>query len=255
VRKILVIGIGAGHPEHITVQAINALRKTDVLFVTDKGADKDDLVRFRRDICATYVPDRTLKTVVIADPQRDRDPADYRAEVASWHAQRASCYEALFLQELGDDDCGAFLVWGDPSLYDSTIRILGQIAARGAVQFEFEVIPGITAVQALTARHRIPLNRVGEPVQITTGRRLAAQPQLATDTVVLLDGECAFSAVNAGDLEIYWGAYLGTADEILLAGKLSDMAALITTTRAAARERKGWIMDTYLIRKPVAARR
>jgi precorrin-6A synthase len=255
-RRILIIGMGAGHPEHITIQAVNALKRVDVLFVTDKGPDKEDLARLRHEICARYVPERQLRTHVIPDPERDRNPADYHAAVETWHEQRACLYEALFTEELGENQCGAFLVWGDPSLYDSTIRIVEQIAARGTVEFEYEVIPGITSIQALTARHRIALNRIGAPVQITTGRRLAAQPQpLSTDTVVLLDGECAFKALGDEQLEIYWGAYLGTPDEILLSGRLDEMSATIQQTRAAARQRKGWIMDTYLLRKPTAPRR
>jgi precorrin-6A synthase len=249
-RKILVIGIGAGHPEHITIQAINALKKADVLFVTDKGVQKEDLARFRHEICATYAPERQFRTVIIPDPQRDRSPADYPTAVQNWHDKRAALYAALFATELGEAECGAFLVWGDPSLYDSTIRILQQIADSGAVAFDYDVIPGITAVQALTARHRIPLNRIGEPVQITTGRRLAAQSQeLATDTVVMLDGECAFSAIPDDGLEIYWGAYLGTPDEIVLSGKLREVSRQIQQARAQARQRKGWIMDTYLLRR------
>jgi precorrin-6A synthase len=250
-RNILIIGIGAGHPEHITLQAINALKSVDVLFITDKGADKEDLAQFRREICARYVPEHAFRTVAIADPDRDRNPTDYRAAVATWHEQRTTLYESLFARELGENQCGAFLAWGDPSLYDSTIRILSHIKERGRVQLEYQVIPGITAVQALTASHGIPLNRVGEPVQITTGRQLAAQgEQLATDVVVLLDGECAFNEVKDDQLEIYWGAYLGTPDEILIAGKLADVRQRIQATRATARQRKGWIMDTYLIRKP-----
>jgi precorrin-6A synthase len=254
-RRILIIGMGAGHPEHITIQAINALQRADVLFVTDKGRDLEDLARLRHEICARYVPQGQFRTVVIPDPERERNPTDYHAAVETWHDQRAGIYAALFADELGENQCGAFLVWGDPSLYDSTIRIVEQIAARGTVEFEYEVIPGITSIQALTARHRIPLNQIGAPVQITTGRRLAAEPTALTDTVVLLDGECAFKALTDDRLEIYWGAYLGTADEILLSGRLSEMSATIQQTRAAARQRKGWIMDTYLIRKPAAPRR
>src|SRR5262249_55627804 len=172
-RSILVIGMGTGHPEHITVQAINALRRVDLLFLTDKGSGKEELAELRREICTRYVPERKIRTVVIADPDRDRAPADYTAAVQAWHDQRAQLYESMFARELAETECGAFLVWGDPSLYDSTIRILQQIAARGVVRFDYEVIPGITAVQALTASHRIPLNRIGEPVHITTGRRFA----------------------------------------------------------------------------------
>ena len=255
-RKLLIIGIGAGHPEHMTIQAINALRQVNVLFITDKGADKDELARFRREICARYVPESNFRTVLIPDPKRDRTPTDYHAAVDTWHQQRAASYETLFSEQLGENECGAFLVWGDPSLYDSTLRIVADIAARGAVKFEYEVIPGITSVQALTARHRIALNQIGEPVRITTGRRLAADGQgLAGDTVVLLDGECAFQAVADDEIEIFWGAYLGTPDEILLSGRLREMSETIRQTRAEARLRKGWIMDTYLLRKPAAPRR
>ncbi len=253
-RKILIIGIGAGHPEQITIQAINALNRADVLFITDKGADKDDLARFRREIVARYAPNRRFRTVRIPDPERDRHPADYDAAVGTWHEQRAALYETLFAEHLHEKECGAFLAWGDPSLYDSTIRVVEQIAARGTVELEYEVIPGITSIQALTACHRIPLNQVGAPVQITTGRRLAANPP-TVDTVVMLDGECAFNTVTDDDVEIYWGAYLGTPDEILLSGKLRDTSATIQQTRDAARQRKGWIMDTYLLRKPAAPRR
>jgi len=254
-RKILIIGMGAGHPEHITIQAINALRRVDVLFIIDKGSDKEDLAQLRREICARYVPDAPFRTVTIPDPARDRNPADYPAAVETWHEQRARVYEALFAEQLEETQCGAFLVWGDPSLYDSTIRIVEQIAARGTVEFDYEVIPGITSVQALTARHRIALNQIGAPVEITTGRRLAAQPQpLSIDTVVLLDGDCSFKVLADEQLQIYWGAYLGTADEILLSGPLGEISATIQQTRAAARQRKGWIMDTYLLRRPAAPR-
>jgi precorrin-6A synthase len=243
--KIRVIGIGAGHPEQITLQAINAIQQTDVLFITDKGAEKDDLARFRRETIERYAPDKRI--VQIPDPARDRNPDNYQAAVETWHDQRAARYESLFREHLKSNAIGAFLVWGDPSLYDSTIRILQALRTR--IEFDFDVIPGITSVQALTASHRIPLNQIGAPVHITTGRLLAANPPTA-DTVVMLDGECAFNTVQDGDMEIYWGAYLGTADEVLICGKLSEVAAKIQQTREAERQRKGWIMDTYLLRKP-----
>jgi precorrin-6A synthase len=243
--KIRVIGIGAGHPEQITLQAINAIQQTDVLFITDKGAEKDDLARFRRETIERYAPDKCI--VRIPDPARDRGPGNYQAAVATWHEQRAARYESLFREHLKPNGTGAFLVWGDPALYDSTIRILQALRTR--IEFDFDVIPGITSIQALTASHAIPLNQIGAPVHITTGRLLAAN-QPTADTVVMLDGECAFNTVKDPDMEIYWGAYLGTADEVLICGKLSEVAAKIQQTRAAERRRKGWIMDTYLLRKP-----
>jgi precorrin-6A synthase len=137
-------------------------------------------------------------------------------------------------------------------VYDSTLRIIGQLASRGGVELEYEVIPGISSVQALAARHRIALNQIGAPVQITTGRRLAENPTTlaAMDTVVMLDGECAFKHVTDPAVEIFWGAYLGTPAEIVLSGPLAQVAPTLERVRTAARRQHGWIMDTYLLRKP-----
>jgi precorrin-6A synthase len=43
-KKILIIGIGAGNLEYVTIQAVNALNQVDVFFILDKGADKEKLV-------------------------------------------------------------------------------------------------------------------------------------------------------------------------------------------------------------------
>jgi precorrin-6A synthase len=249
-RKIFVIGIGAGNPDYITVQAINALNEVDVFFIIDKGQEKEDLVRLRKEICERYIKSKSYRTVETADPPRDRTPSSYEPAVRAWHEQRAAIYETLISEELGVDECGAFLVWGDPSLYDSTLRIIDQIVARGTVAFEYEVIPGISAVQALAARHRIALNRIGRSIHITTGRKIAeGLPDNADDVIVMLDGDCSFKAIDDASVDIYWGAYLGTEDEILVAGALRERAPEIERMRAEARTRKGWVMDTYLLRK------
>jgi len=249
-RKIFIIGIGAGNPDYITVQAINALNEVDVFFLVDKGAEKDDLVRLRRDICVRHIMDQSYRTVEIPDPPRERTSPQYEASVKAWHTQRVAVYERLIAQELGEDECGGFLVWGDPSLYDSTLRIIERVVARGAVAFEYEVIPGIASVQALAARHRIALNRIGAPVEITTGRRIAeGLPAHVDDFVVMLDGECSFKHVAERGIDIYWGAYIGTADEILVSGNLQERGPDIERIRGEARAKKGWIMDTYLLRR------
>lgn len=249
-RKVFVIGIGAGNPDYITVQAINALNEVDVFFIIDKGQDKDDLVRLRKEICERHIKDKSYRTVETPDPPRDRTPASYETTVRAWHDERAAIYEKLIGDELGDDECGAFLVWGDPSLYDSTLRIIDQIIAKGSVAFDYEVIPGITAIQALAAKHKIPLNRIGRSVHITTGRKVAAGlPDDIDDVIVMLDADCSFKAVKDPETDIFWGAYIGTDDEILVAGKLREVGGDIERMRAEAKARKGWVMDTYLLRK------
>jgi precorrin-6A synthase len=246
-RKLSIIGIGAGHPDYITVQAIRALETLDVVFLIDKGEEKDDLARLRRELCDRYIR-KPFRIVEARDPERDRRPAAYETAVTAWHDKRAAIYEAMIREALADNQHGAFLVWGDPSLYDSTLRIVDQVAAMKTVAFELEVIPGITAVQALAARHQIALNRIGGPIHITTGRQLA-KGLPGDDTVVMLDGECTFKTVKEANVDIYWGAYLGTPHEILISGRLGDRAAEIERVRSEARAQHGWIMDTYLLRR------
>ncbi|MFK0687376.1 precorrin-6A synthase (deacetylating) [Mesorhizobium sp. IMUNJ 23033] len=251
-RKLLVIGIGAGNPEHMTVQAINGLNRADVLFIPDKGAKKNDLAELRRQICDRFVTNPNSRRVEFEVPVRAEPSPSYRATVDDWHEAIAAIYEGLIRDELAEDGCGAFLIWGDPSLYDSALRILERVRLRGNVEFALEVIPGITAVQALAASHKMALNRIGDPVLITTGRRLTQEgmPENAGSTVVMLDGKCAFNTLDDEDLLIHWGAYLGTPDEIVMSGRLGDVGKEIAEVREKARMEKGWIMDTYLLRKP-----
>ncbi|RUT80488.1 MULTISPECIES: precorrin-6A synthase (deacetylating) [unclassified Mesorhizobium] len=258
-RKLLVIGIGAGNPDHMTVQAISGLNQADVLFIPDKGAKKNELAELRRRICDRFVTNPKSRRVEFDVPVRDMPVEDgpepsYRATVDDWHEAIAAIYEGLIRDEITGDGCGAFLIWGDPSLYDSALRILERVRLRGNVAFELEVIPGITAVQALAASHKMALNRIGDSVLITTGRRLTEEgmPDDAGSAVVLLDGKCAFNTLADKDVVIHWGAYLGTEDEILISGRLSDVGTEIERTREEARRKKGWIMDTYLLRKPSA---
>jgi len=249
-RKLKLIGIGPGNPDYITIQAIDALNRVDVVFVTNKGDDAADFVQVRKEICERYMRTKPYRIIEMNDPKRDRNASAYRSSVAAWHEQRATMYEEVIRDALAEDECGAFLVWGDPSLYDSTLRIVDRLAQRGTVEFEFEIIPGITSIQALAARHKVSLNQIGEPIHITTGRRLKEDTfSGGANVVVLLDGECAFKALADEDMDIYWGAYLGTPNEILRSGKLSEVKEEIEAVRTRARKRNGWIMDIYLLRK------
>ncbi|APE18474.1 precorrin-6A synthase (deacetylating) [Mycobacterium sp. WY10] len=242
-RTVHVIGIGAGDPDYVTSQAIRALNDTEVFFAMDKGEAKSDLVALRREICQRFITEPGYRFVELLDPKRAAD-GDYTQAVADWHHARAQLWATAIETELGPDGVGAFLAWGDPSLYDSTLRILDEVVRH--VELDYDVIPGITAIQALTARHRIPLNDVGEPVLITTGRQLRTTG-LTGSAVVMLDGDCAFLGCPP-QTRIWWGAYLGTSDELLMAGTVGDVGERIAKLRAEARAQHGWIMDIYLLR-------
>lgn len=249
-KTILIIGIGAGDPDYITVQGIKALNRVDVFFLMDKGPAKVKLRALREEICRQHIQGRTWRTAEAPSPPRDTAPADYRAAVDALNRDKQAVLERMIESEMTDGETAGILVWGDPMLYDSTIRNIEAIAAAGRHVIAYEVIPGITAVQSLAARHRIPLNRIAEPVMLTTGRRLAEGfPQDSDSVVVLLDGEDTYRRFADQDMEIYWGAYLGTPDEILVSGPLSEVSDEIHRRRTEARRANGWIMDTYLLRK------
>ncbi|MDP4503764.1 precorrin-6A synthase (deacetylating) [Nonomuraea turcica] len=240
-KRLLVIGIGAGDPDHLTLQGVKAIAATDVFFLLDKGQEKQDLVRLRHQLIEEHGR-RPYRIVEARDPERDRTTPAYAEAVEDWRERRATLYQQMIDEALTDGQTGAFLVWGDPGVYDSTLAILERLP-----DYEIDVIPGISAIAALTARHRTSLTRVARPVHLTTGRRLVEEGPTADDMVIMLDARCAFDGLD--DFDIYWGAYLGTPDEILVAGPVAEVGERIKELRAQARTRKGWIMDTYLLRR------
>ncbi|SIS59366.1 precorrin-6A synthase (deacetylating) [Phaeovulum vinaykumarii] len=244
-QNLLLIGIGTGNPAHVTAQAARALNRADVILIPRKGAEKSDLAALRRAICAELVTNPATRIVEFDLPVRDPAIADYRARVEAWHDAIARCWAEACAPHA--PQTVALLVWGDPSLYDSTLRIAGRLSPAP----QLTVVPGITSLQALTAAHRIPLNDIGAPVVITTGRQLRDHgwPPAADTVAVMLDGEMSFATLDPAGIQIWWTAYAGMSEEISVAGPLAEVAEEIRTKRAAARERHGWIMDIYLMRR------
>lgn len=225
-------------PQHVTPEVAHALRSCDYVIAAEKHED-DALLSVRRAIAAEH----GVEVVAVPDPERDRaDPVDYARAVRDWHDARVAAYEQV-LRERGGT--AAFLVWGDPSLYDSTIRVVDRLADR--MPLEYDVLPGISAPQLLAARHRIVLHQVGRPVHITTGRRL--REELAsgqTNLCVMLTGSLDLAGLD--DWSIWWGANLGTDVEELVAGRVADVMPSIDAARDRVRTAAGWVMDVYLLR-------
>jgi precorrin-6A synthase len=250
--KLALIGIGCGDPEQLTLKAVRAINAADLVLIPRKGEDKADLADLRRAICAQVLTNPRTRVVEFDLPSRDAAHSDYRIGVDEWHAAVAAAWSREIGRHLGGQggQVGgqvALLIWGDPSLYDSSLRI----ARRLEPAPEIEVIPGVSSIQALCAAHRIPLNEIAEPFLVTTGRRLREEgwPEAVSTVVVLLDGGMAFQSLDAEGLQIWWGAYLGMENQIVVTGALAEVKATIAAMRAEARERHGWIMDIYVLKR------
>lgn len=237
-RRVRVVGIGC-HPGQLTLEAREAIAGCDYVIAADKGPD-DPLLALRRAIC----DDLGVELVAVPDPPRDRDPgldsAGYDGAVLDWHDARAAAYGSVLARRPGTV---GFLVWGDPAFYDSTIRVVERLGCA------YDVLPGVSALSLLAARHRVVLHEVGRPVLVTTGRRLAAEVAAGHDNlVVMLDGRLQATELG-GDWDIWWGANLGSPAEELVAGRLADVVDAIRAARARAKGADGWVMDTYLLRR------
>ncbi|MFT9015147.1 MAG: threonine-phosphate decarboxylase CobD [Acetobacter sp.] len=303
---LVLVGIGTGNPEHLTLQAVRTLNTADLILIPRKGDDKADLAELRHAICAQVVTNPATRIVTFDMPRRDTATPDYRQSVDHWHDAIAQAWQAAISANLppahwpeeqpedrpdnwsydrpcdwpdnqrndlptqppspppagpsvrspaqapanrsGNTGTIALLVWGDPALYDSTLRIAARLTQRPRT---VRSIPGIMSLNMLAAAHGIALNDIGAPFLVTTGRQLRDHgwPPGTDTVVVMLDGDCSFRHIPAAGVTIYWGAYVGMAEQILCSGPLAQAGPGIVATRAEARARHGWIMDIYLLRR------
>ena len=234
---IRVLGMGMGLSQ-LTAEVSDALRGCDYVIAASKR-DDDGLLALRQEVCDAV----GVELVVVPDAARDRDPigvGGYVTAVTDWHSARVDTYRRVIDQRGGTP---GFLVWGDPALYDSTIRIVRDLDA------DYEVFPGISAPQLLAARHRIVLHEVGQPVLITTQRRLATAVAGGAENIVVMLTS-GFDENGIEDWRIWWGANLGTPSERLISGHVGEVGDEIRAAREAARDEAGWVMDLFLVRAP-----
>ncbi len=123
--ELVLIGIGTGSPDHLTREGEAEIRGADCILVPRKGAAKAELAELKKGICASVLGVRAESRILEFDmPVRASCP-DYLESVDAWHGEIGKAWnaalEARVVQRV------ALLVWGDPSLYDSTLRIAARL--------------------------------------------------------------------------------------------------------------------------------
>ena len=96
----------------------------------------------------------------------------------------------------------------------------------------------------------LPPTASGEPVHITTGRRLPSTPEAVAATRSSCSTARRPSARPRGPVTDLWGANLGTDDEVVISGPVEQVADEINAAREECKRRAGWVMDIYLLRSP-----
>ena len=246
--ELFLIGIGTGNPDHITRQAEKAIEQADLVLLPHKDDSKAELAQVR----LTLLQSLGVQEQRIAHfdmPVRRQQGDDYDQQVDEWHDAIAQRWNECLKANLpAGSGRVALLVWGDPALYDSTLRIASRL---GLNKEQVHVVPGITSMQVLCSAHGIALNEIGAPFLVTTGRQLreSGWPQGINTLIVMLDGQSSYEQLTEPDIDIFWGAYLGMPQQILMQGRLAEVKDSISAKRQQARQLHGWIMDIYLLRR------
>ncbi len=242
--KFFLIGMGTGNPEHLTIEGIKTLKKMDLILLPKKNNQKKELLNIRKHICKTIIVKKTIiKEYNI--PSRTQKKS-YKESVNIWHQKISENILKIIKKNHSEKNKLGFLIWGDPALYDSTLRIISNLK----IKYKLKIISGISSIQALTSAHSISLNEIGESVLVTTGRKLKGEMfKNSKSVLVFLDGEYSFKFLDLKHYYIWWGAYLGMKKQILIKGRLSEVYKKIISRKKKAQTVNGWIMDTYLLKK------
>ncbi|GAA2179698.1 precorrin-2 C(20)-methyltransferase [Brooklawnia cerclae] len=148
--RLIGVGVGPGNPEYLTLQAVRVLEAADVILVPATEGSAGSEGRAEAVVCAAcpQVADRIRRIPFSMGERRGVGPV--RAE--SWRASARAAIEAF---EAGARTV-AFATIGDPSVY-STFSYLRASVAERMPAVGFELVPGITAMQALAAAAGRPL--------------------------------------------------------------------------------------------------
>ena len=243
-KKVYIIGIGPGDPMYLTLEAYEIIKKAKNFIIPLKKGPKEELTKIREKVIEfCKQSDTNYRVIKVEFPEREKGGV-YKLEVESWRKEKVS----ILAKVLKDVDEACFLVLGDPSLYDGHIEIFKEVNKH--LPIEIEVIPGISTINFLSAKHKISLTKVAESLLITTPRPLRKKKEISRNTLVFLDNYETFKLFkDESELMIYWGAYLGTEKEVLFNGKLSECWQKLVELRRKLKKKHGYIMETYLLTK------
>lgn len=181
---LIGVGVGPGDPTLVTIRAIQVFEAADVILVPSTEASGDEAGRAEQVVLAAH-PDAAPKLRRVPFSMTQRNGVGSRRR-QSWQASARAAVDA-FQSGAGTV---AFATVGDPSVY-STFSYLAAEVRAAVPDVEVQVVPGITAMQALAAASLTPLVEGRESLTLvpaTAGLATVAAALDKHDTVVAYKG-------------------------------------------------------------------
>lgn len=189
------VGVGPGDPDLMTILAVRALARADVVAVADSGSGESAVLR----IAGPLVSEKpVLKLKMPMTPGEDWGPAHDRAAETLIHRLKKGIRIA-------------YPVLGDPSLYASSIYLYRLIAPRHPC----EIIPGVPAMCAAAAALGAPLAEGRERLTVLPG--FGEGDRLPNGAAVVLKAGRSLNAIReaAGNRSSLLAQNLGMPGEYL----------------------------------------
>ncbi|MET3926279.1 precorrin-2 C(20)-methyltransferase [Devosia sp. 2618] len=156
--KLIGVGTGPGDPELLTIKAVRAIERADVVAYFAKQGNSSNARRIVADLITTQIEER-LGYPVTTEIHRHHD--DYKSATSDFYAEAAARVAA----HLDAGRTVAVLSEGDPLFYGSYMHLHVRLATR----YDTEVIPGITAMSGCWSQAGLPLVQGDDILSVLPG--------------------------------------------------------------------------------------
>jgi precorrin-2/cobalt-factor-2 C20-methyltransferase len=156
--RLIGVGTGPGDPELLTLKAVRAIERADVVAYFAKRGNASNARAIVADLLVGQI-EEPLHYPVTTEVARDH--ADYGSAIQTFYDEAAERVAA----HLAAGRMVAVLSEGDPLFYGSYMHLHVRLAGR----FETEVVPGITAMSGCWSHAGLPLVQGDDVLSVLPG--------------------------------------------------------------------------------------